>query len=103
MYESPIWKLGKQEVSFAGELGKWTMVSPERFTGIDLNSDRVYVQMQGVPNELVEMRFVIQAAEDEKPQLLDQSCVIPDSGRTSIVLILAEEDKGLPKVYCQDM
>ena len=38
-----------------------------------------------------------------EPKILDHACVIPDSGKTTAVLILVEEEKGLPKIYCQEM
>jgi len=102
MYESPIWKLGDNEVAFSGELGKWTMVSPNRFTDIDLNPDRVYIYMKGTPTEIINMQFVVQAKGEDAPAVIKHSCTIPDSGRSSVVLILAAEDKGIPRIYCQD-
>ena len=66
MYQSPIWELGKIRISFVGETGKWTAVSPNRFTGFDMNEERVYVNMQGTPNELVSYRLIIQMADDPR-------------------------------------
>ena len=99
IYESPIWKLGGNEISFAGELDKWTMVSPNRFTNIDLSGDRVYISMQGVPGEEVAMRFIFQQKGTTQPKLFDQKCVITDSGRSSIVFVMVGKD---PFIYCQD-
>ena len=125
MYQSPIWELGRIKISFVGEIDKWTAVSPDRFTGFDMNEERVYVNMQGTPNELVSYRLIIQMTDDPRkfqyhlqflsiwnviiinkflePKILDHACVIPDSGKTTAVLILVEEEKGLPKIYCQEM
>ena len=124
MYQSPIWELGKIKISFVGETDKWTAVSPNRFTGFDMNEERVYINMQGAPYELVSQRLIIQMADDPRkfeyrtstfinfkfhyhkflePKILDHACVIPDSGKTTAVLILVEEEKGLPKIYCQEM
>ena len=102
LYGSPIWKLGDQEVAFVGELSKWTKVSPNRFTDIDLNTDRVYIYMRGSPREVVNMEFLVQAKGEQGPTPIQHSCTIPETGKTSVVLILAEEDKGIPRIYCQD-
>ena len=69
LYQSPIWELGKTKISFVGEFDKWTAVSPQRFTGFDMNHERVYVSMQGTPNELVSFRFIVQMADDPRKLL----------------------------------
>ena len=102
MYQSPIWKLGDNEVAFSGELDKWVMVSPNRFTDIDLNSDRVYIYFKGTPTEIVNMQFVVQAKGENEPKIIKHSCTVPDAGRSSVILILNDEDKGIPRIYCQD-
>ena len=99
IYESPIWVVGNYEVSFVGEIDKWTAVSPQRFYNLDFGPDRVYVYMRGVEDEIVKMRFTVQL-KDQDPKIVDYSCTVPASGRTSLIMIL--EEKGDPKLYCQD-
>ena len=101
IYESPIWFVGNNEVSFVGELGKWTAVSPQRFYNIDFGPDRVYIYMRGVAQELINMRFTVQAQGDN-PKIVDWSCTIPASGRTTLIMLLEDESKGIPKIYFQD-
>ena len=99
---SPIWKLGGDEVSFVGEIDKWTYVSPNRFPSIDLSTDRVYIDIIGVPNEIVGLRFTVQAPDAKEPQLVDHACTIPQSTKTQLIMVLKDEDKGIPRIYCQD-
>ena len=53
-YVSPIWQFDG-EVSFMGELSKWTPVSRQRFTSIaiDTKENQARVTFQGVPDERV--------------------------------------------------
>ena len=57
--------------------------------------------MRGVRDELIRMRFDVQAKGDE-PKSVDYACTIPASGRTTLIMILKEENKGVPDIYCQD-
>ena len=101
IYESPIWTLGSNEISFVGELTKWTPVSPQRFYNIDLGPDRVYIYMRGTYNEKVKLRFTVQTTGGNNgPDLIDTECTILKSGRTSVIVIL--DDNGVDKTYCQD-
>lgn len=102
MYTSPIWQLGGNEVSSVGEIDKWTHVSPNRFPSIDLSTDRVYIDIIGVPKEKVDMRFTVRAPDAKEPQIVDHTCTIPQSTKTQLIMILKDEDKGIPRIYCQD-
>lgn len=53
-------QLGDTYIGFAGEFNKWVPVSPQRFTDFDRNNERVTIGMVGVPDESVDMRFLVQ-------------------------------------------
>ena len=76
-------------------------MSPQRFYNIDFGPDRVYIYMRGVHDEVINMRFTVQAKGDE-PKIVDHACTIPASGRTTLIMILEHENKGIPDIYCQD-
>ena len=70
-----------------------------RFTNIDLSEDRVYIYMNGVPGEVVTMRFVFQGKGDDKPTIYDHKCTILPSAKNSIVFGMYDPT---PTIYCQD-
>lgn len=100
MYQSPIWVIGETNVSFLGEVGKWAMVSPVRFKNINLSPERVAIAMEGVPTEIVTMQFTLQHKSDKEPKLLERSCTIPGSGRSTFYILLSSS--ASVKTYCQD-
>lgn len=92
IYTAPIWKVGKHEVSFMGEVGpKWTNLSPQRFTDLDVDSVHVYADMNGVPGEVIELNYDL----DNKSYFIN--CTVPASGKVSFNL---EADNG--NIFCQD-
>ena len=99
MYASPIWKFGENEIAFAGEVGKWAMVSPTRFSNIDITEDLFRVFMKGVPGEDVILRFIISNNGTTTINVLDETCVISKSGRSSIVVSMSDKE---PALVCQD-
>ena len=70
-YTSPVMQLGDSYVGFAGEFNKWVPVSPQRFNGLDRNTDSVTISMSGVVGEVIAMRFLV--------QLKVGSCFLTDS------------------------
>ena len=98
LYESPIWKLGENEIAFVGELDKWTMISPNRFTNIDISTDVVYISVQGVPDEEIHFRFLFKEKNEFK--IFDEKCVITQSGKNLIVFDINDNQ---PYIYCQDV
>ena len=100
IYASPIWKVGQHEVSFIGELDKWTAVSPQRFYNIDIMLNSLLVFIKGVSDELVSMKFTIQY-QDDKMQFMDWDCKLPPSGR-SILTVEFQEKTKTPVFTCQN-
>ena len=93
IYTSPIWKLGTHEVSIVGELGpKWTSLSPQRVTSLDVDPFHIYVDLNGVPGEVIEFDYDL----DEKPYT--KNCTVPTSGKVSFNMVAGDT----PEIYCQD-
>ncbi|KAK6165978.1 hypothetical protein SNE40_022777 [Patella caerulea] len=57
-YYSPVFIVGNDMVRIYGEVGKWTPMSNNRVTGIRVNSEDLFLQLIGVPNEVVSFRFI---------------------------------------------
>ena len=84
IYTSPMWKIGTSEVAFVGEVDKWTPVSPQRFTNIGIDFNKLFIDITGVPDEVINMQFIVQSGDDEIK--IDWSCTIPQSGRATVVM-----------------
>ncbi|KAK6165977.1 hypothetical protein SNE40_022776 [Patella caerulea] len=56
-YYSPVFTVGNDKVMIYGEVDKWTPMSNNRVTGIRVISDDLFLQLVGVPNEIVSFRF----------------------------------------------
>ena len=96
IYISPIWQMSNHSVSFSGEIfHKWSIMSPDRFTSVNPDPHHIYIDMNGVPEELVQLDFEI----DRKT--MKANCTVPASGKLSFNFVLPDPEKGV-YFYCQD-
>jgi hypothetical protein len=59
-YSSPFWQFNDSsstKYAFMGEINKWTFISRQRFSSLNINSDNIQmtITVQGVPNESVHL------------------------------------------------
>merc|ERR1712062_97781 len=78
------------EISFLGEKDKWTRVSPNRFRNIDHGQNSLAVTMAGVPEETVNLEFVVRTAspvtpEDVGDKIISFSCKINSIGEATVI------------------
>jgi len=93
IYISPLFKLGKHEATIMGEVGsKWTNLSPQRVTNMDIDPFHMFTDMNGVPGEIIQINYIL----DEIPY--DMNCTVPASGKVSFNM----EGQDTPQIYCQD-
>ena len=70
-------------------------MSPDRFTSVNPDPHHIYIDMSGVPEELIQLDFEI----DRKT--MKANCTVPASGKLSFNFVLPDPEKEV-YFYCQD-
>ena len=85
-YTSPLWHMVNHTLALLGELGKWTPVSPQRFTKIDVNKNFVRIDFKGAPFESVSMKFLLGDKNETSNNYIVKNCIVGKSGRHQILI-----------------